>query len=188
VTYELMNSQSIYEGHAFKVRADLVRLPNGKTHTFDIVEHRPAVTMIPVDDQGRICFIRQYRHATGKELFELPAGVLEPGEEPSSGARREIREEVGMSAERLEKIGEFFLAPGYSSEYMHVYLAQDLDPDPLPQDEDEFITIERVSIPEAYRLAGSGRIVDAKSLSALMLALPHFLRSGKINSILLKGD
>ena len=175
MNHKILSSTVVYSGRVFDVRNDLVQLPGGKAHLFDIVDHRPAVTMIPLDDDRRICFIRQYRHAAGKELVELPAGVLEIGEEPMAGAQREIREEVGMSAKSLELIGEFFLAPGYSTERMFVYLADSLTPDPLPKDEDELISLEKISIPEAYRLIRLNQIEDAKSISALLLALPYFI-------------
>ena len=113
------------------------------------------------------------RHAVGEELLELPAGTLDDGEEPEVCAYREIREETGMSAARLDLIGEFFLVPGYSTEYMHIYLATDLKPDPLPGDEDEFITVEAISLEKIPDLISQGKIRDAKSLSALLLAEPH---------------
>jgi ADP-ribose pyrophosphatase len=104
------------------------------------------------------------------ELLELPAGTLSPDELPEHCALREIREETGFAAGKLVKIGEFYLAPGYSTEYMHLYLATDLHPDPLPGDEDEFITLERVPIRQAYQLALNGGLQDGKSLAALLLA------------------
>ena len=179
MNHGLIHSELIYKGHAFDVRKDVVRLPGGKTHAFDIIDHRPAVTMIPLNEHRQICFIRQYRHAAGKELLELPAGVLEAGEEPANGAQREMREEVGMSAKRLRKIGEFYLAPGYSTEKMHVFLAEELLPDPLPKDEDEYLSVESIPIPEAYHKVRINQIEDAKSISALLLALPYFVESGE---------
>jgi ADP-ribose pyrophosphatase len=178
--HKLIQSELTYHGHAFDVRKDLVRLPGGKTHFFDIVDHRPAVTMIPVDENRQILFIRQYRHATGKELIELPAGVLESGEDPAIGAQREMREEVGMSANILKLIGEFFLAPGYSTEKMYVFLANGLYPDPLPKDEDEFLEVEKIPVPVAYRMIQQNQIQDAKSISAFLIALPYFLENGDI--------
>lgn len=174
MAFELLDSTPIYSGRAFNVRQDLVQLPGGKTHRYDIVDHLPAVTMIPVNEDRCISFIRQYRHAAGKELLELPAGVLEIDEDPMVGAQRELREEIGMSAEKLRLIGEFFLAPGYSSERMYVYLAENLTPAPLPQDEDEVLHLVKIPIPEAYRLIQLHQIEDAKSISALLLALPYF--------------
>jgi ADP-ribose pyrophosphatase len=114
--------------------------------------------------------VRQYRHAAGQELLELPAGALEPGEPPEACARREIREEIGMAAEKIQKIGEFFLAPGYSTEYMHVFLATGLRRDPLPGDPDEFLSVETYPVIEVLRMVAGGEIQDAKTLAALLVA------------------
>jgi ADP-ribose pyrophosphatase len=126
-----------------------------------------------LDNQGCVWFVRQYRHATQQELLELPAGTLEAGEEPEICARREVREEIGMAAGMIQKIGEFFLAPGYSSEYMRVYLATDLTPDPLKGDDDEFITVVRIPLEQAYKMVDSGEIRDGKTLAALLLVKPY---------------
>jgi ADP-ribose pyrophosphatase len=173
MTFETLHSEKTYRGRAFEVRRDQVRLPNGSTAHLDIVEHSGAVTLLPVDAQGRVWFVRQYRHAAQLELLELPAGTLEPGEPPEACARREIREEIGMSAGRLQKLGAFFLAPGYSTEFMHVFLATDLSPAPLPGDENEILRVERLPLGEVYKMAAGERIQDAKSLAALLLARPH---------------
>ena len=173
MVFETQKSEILYYGKAFDVRRDQVLLPVGKTALFDVVVHPGAVTLIPIDSQGRILFVRQYRHAVGQELLELPAGTLDDGEEPEICALREVREETGMSAANLEKIGEFYLVPGYSTEHMHIYLATDLQPDPLPGDEDEFITVEPVALGDVPDLIDQGVIQDAKSLAALFLAEPH---------------
>lgn len=168
--FEILNQETIYRGRAFNVRRDEVRTPNQRSVHVDIIEHVGAVTILPVDDEGRILFVRQYRHATGRELLELPAGTLDPGEPPELCARREIREETGCAAGKLIKLGEFFLAPGYSTEYMVVFLATELTHDPLPGDQDEFITLQAVPIDQAYRMALSGELLDGKSLATLLLA------------------
>ena len=173
MVYETKNSETVYLGKAFDVRRDQVLLPDGKQTSFDVVVHPGAVTLIPVDSAGRILFVRQFRYAVGEELLELPAGTLDEGEEPQTCAHREIREETGMSAGKLEKIGEFFLVPGYSTEFMYIYLATDLKPDPLPGDEDEFITVEAVEQQKIPDLISRGILRDAKSLSALFLAESH---------------
>jgi ADP-ribose pyrophosphatase len=102
--------------------------------------------------------------------LELPAGTLEPGEPPEACAHREIREETGQAADKLVKLGEFFLAPGYSTEYMYVFLATDLRTDPLPGDRDEFIRVEAYPVAEVFKMIERGEIQDAKTLAALMLA------------------
>lgn len=168
--FETIDSKEHYQGKAFTVRQDEVRLPNGKTTHLDIVEHSGAVTILPVDGKGNIWFVRQYRHAAGFEILELPAGTLEKGEAPFDCAHREIQEEIGMKAGNIEKIGEFYLAPGYSTEFMHVYLATDLSPSSLPGDDDEFLEVEKYSIPQVFEMAQSGEIKDAKTLAILLLA------------------
>jgi ADP-ribose pyrophosphatase len=177
MSFSLLHSETIYQGRAFAVRRDEVRLPDGKTAQLDIVAHHGAVTLVPVDAQGRIWFVRQYRHAAGELLLELPAGTLEPDEAPEACAAREVREEIGMAAGTLQKLGESFLAPGYSTEYMHFFLATDLQHAPLAQDADEFLNVEHISIAQAYELAHAGQIRDAKSLAALLLAQPHLQKS-----------
>lgn len=170
--FETLSTERIFQGKAFNVRRDQVRLPDGKTARLDIVEHRGAVTLLPIDQDGGVWFVRQYRHAAGIVLLELPAGVLEAGEAPEACALRELREEIGMSAGCLDKIGEFFLAPGYSTEYMHVYLARELTPDPLPGDVDEFLSLEKIPPQQVIEKALAGEIRDAKSLAVLLLAKP----------------
>ncbi len=167
---ETLASETVYHGHAFTVRRDKVRFENQNTASLDIVEHVGAVTILPVDGEGNILFVRQYRHAAGKELLELPAGTLNPNEEPLACAKREIREETGFAARQMVKLGEFFLAPGYSTEYMHVFLATELYSAPLPGDTDEFITLQPISIKLAYQKAFAGELQDGKSLAALLLA------------------
>lgn len=173
MTFERIKTENIYQGRAFNVRRDQVRLPDGRLYLLDIVDHCPAVTIIPIDKQGEIWFIRQYRHAAEKALLELPAGVMESEEAPEYSALRETREEIGMSAGNLQRIGGFFLAPGYSTEYMHVFLASELYTDPLQQDEDEFLSIEKVPAHQVMKLIETGEIQDAKSLAALFLAQPY---------------
>jgi len=167
--FQTLNSELVYRGRAFDVRRDQLQLPDGQIAALDIVVHVGAVTILPLDEHGNILFVRQYRHAVGQELLELPAGTLEPGEPPEVCARREIREETGMAAAQLRKIGEFFLAPGYSTELMYVFLATGLHPDPLPGDSDEFIRVEEVPVADVFRMIESGEIQDAKSLAALLL-------------------
>ncbi len=173
---EVLSHEVMYSGHAFDVRRDRVRYPNENIASLDIVVHPGAVTILPVNTDGEIIFVRQYRHAVGKELLELPAGTLDADEPPENCALREIREETGLAAGRLVKLGEFYLAPGYSTEYMTVYLASDLRPSPLPQDTDEFITLERVPIEQAYSMAVKGELLDGKSLAALLLARPYLYK------------
>jgi ADP-ribose pyrophosphatase len=175
MSFTTIAQETIYRGHAFNVRRDELKTPDQRTIHLDIIEHVGAVTLLPVDMQGRILFVRQYRHATGQELLELPAGTLDEGELPEVCAHREIREETGFAAGKMERLGEFFLAPGYSTEYMVVFLASDLTRAPLPGDPDEFITLQPIPVDEAYAMALRGGIQDGKSLAALLLARSHLL-------------
>jgi ADP-ribose pyrophosphatase len=170
--FELLKSEVLMRGRAFAIRRDYLKTPDGRETKLEIIEHGGSVVIIPVDENGNILLVRQYRHATGKDLLELPAGTLDGDEAPEACAAREIREETGMAAGSLEKLGEFYLAPGYSDEFMVVYLATELSEGPLDADEDEFLSVERVPIAKAIQMAERGEIPDAKSLAALFLAKP----------------
>lgn len=172
MVFETIQSELKFQGRVFDVRTDQVRLPDGQTTHLDVVVHGGAVVMVPVEADGKLWFVRQYRHVIGSELLEFPAGSVEEGENLFEGAQRELREETGFSAKVLEKIGTFYLAPGYSTELLHIFLARDLSPDPLSGDMDEFLQAEKYSQEEAYRMASNGAIRDAKSLAALLLARP----------------
>jgi ADP-ribose pyrophosphatase len=125
--------------------------------------------MIPLDQDGMVWFVRQFRHPAGIELLELPAGTLDADETPAECAARELREEIGMAAESLIEIGSFFLAPGYSTEYMYVFLARELSPAPLAADEDEDLAPERIEAGRALEMVREGRFQDAKTIAALHL-------------------
>ena len=170
MSIEVFASEVVFEGKVFDVQVDQVRFANGHETRIDLVTHSGAVAMLPIGEDGSIWFVRQYRHATGGLLLELPAGTLEQGEDPSSTAARECREEIGMAPGRLENVGGFFLAPGYSNEYMHVFLATDLKPDALSPDVDEAIEIEKLTVREVSDLIAVDGFQDAKTLACLLLA------------------
>ncbi len=175
--FELLKSEKTYQGRAFSVRRDHLLTPSGTTVKYDIIEHIGSVSLVPVDENGQMYFVRQYRHAAQLDLLELPAGTLEPGEPPLEAAAREVREEIGMAASSLVEIGSFYLAPGYSTELMHVFLATGLSHDPLEPDADEYLSVEKMPVAAALQLAESGQIQDAKSLAALLLAKPYLMES-----------
>ena len=172
MAFELLKSEVLMQGRAFKIRRDTLKTPDGRETKFEIIEHGGSVILIPIDENGDVHFVRQYRHAAGKELLELPAGTCDDDEPFEDCAAREIREETGMEAGSLHKVGDFYLAPGYSSEFMVVYLATDLKPNPLEGDDDEFLTVEKIGVKEAIELAERGGMPDAKSLAALLIARP----------------
>lgn len=173
MSFELIKSEPLFQGRAFKIRRDWLKTPDGRETKFDIVEHGGSVIILPIDEQGNLLFVRQYRHAAGTDLLELPAGTRDGDEPYEICAAREIREEIGMAAGKLEHIGDFYLAPGYSTEFMAVFLATELSHDPLEADEDEFLQVEKIPVKKAIERAERGEVPDAKSLAALFLARPR---------------
>ena len=173
MSFELIKSEFLSQGRDFNVRRDTLKTPDGRETKLEIIEHGGSVVLIPLDKDGNILFVRQYRHATGKDILELPAGTREENEPYEDCAAREIREETGMEAGRLQKVGEFYLAPGYSSEFMAVFLATDLKLNPLEADEDEFLEVERFAVRKAAEMFEHGEVPDSKSLAAWLLAKPH---------------
>ncbi len=171
-----ISSEIAYRGRVFNVRHDVLARPDGKEITYDTVVHNGAVAMVALDSDQQVLFVRQYRHSTGKRLLELPAGTLDDGESPEACAQRELREEVGMAPGSLTKLGEFFLAPGYSSERMWIFLARDLRPEKLEGDEDEDISIERMSLEQSLAAIRSSEIEDAKTIAGLYLAQEHLTK------------
>jgi len=168
--FEFIKSEPVFQGRAFKIRRDSLKTPDGRETKYEIVEHNGSVIIIPIDELGNLLFVRQYRHAAGMDLLELPAGTREGNEPHEVCAAREIREETGMAAGKLERIGNFYLAPGYSTEFMAVFLATELTHNPLEADADEFLELEKIPINKAIEMAEKGEMPDAKTLAALFLA------------------
>ena len=174
LTEEVIGSQTVFDGEIFDLVVKKVRLPNGAVARREIVEHNGAVGMVPIADNGDLILVRQYRLPVERELLEIPAGRLEPGEEPLDCARRELQEEIGYFPNSLEHLTTVCVAPGYSGELIHLYLARDLTPSRLSPDEDEFVDLVRVSFGEALEMIDSGEIVDSKTLIALMLVARRY--------------
>ncbi|HYF79838.1 MAG TPA: NUDIX hydrolase [Symbiobacteriaceae bacterium] len=166
--FEKVKSDEIYQGYTIKVSKDTLRLADGKEITRDVVHHPGAVVVVAVEN-NELLFVRQYRHPAGQSLLELVAGTREPGEALEVTAGRELQEEAGYKAGRITKLGEFFSAPGFCSELLHLYLAEELTPSRLPGDEDEEIEVERYGLQEALRMATAGEIRDAKTLVGVLL-------------------
>ena len=163
-------SRRVYDGRVINVRVDTVRMPNGLEVAREIVEHRGAVALVAIDDAGRVLLVRQYRHAAGRVLTELPAGTLDPGEAIEVCAGRELIEETGYTAGHFERIGGIFPSPGFCSEYIHLFLATGLTRGDARPEADEHIEVEAVPWDQAMQRVRSGEIQDAKSVSALLLA------------------
>ena len=162
-------SRRIYK-RWFGVRVDSLRYPSGREGKIDIVEHVGGVTIVALDPDDRLLLVRQYRHAVGRELLELPAGTLDSGESPERCAERELQEETGYRPGRLERLGGFYTAPGYCTEYLHIFLASDLVESRLEGDE-EAIDLVPTPLEDALRLVAAGEIEDAKTAGALLLYL-----------------
>lgn len=161
--------REIFQGRIIRlVDRDLV-LPNGRRTTFSIVEHPGAVAIVPVHANGDVVLLKQFRPSIGEEIFEIPAGTIEKGEAPLATAKREIIEETGFKAKQWSKIAEFFTAPGFCTELMHVYVARGLSPAHADGDADEVIRPVRMSLDAALKLIRSKKIRDAKSIAGLLI-------------------
>lgn len=168
---ELVSSRSVYEGRRIDLFLDEVRLPNGHTVTLELIRHPGAAAVVPLDQDGNVVLVRQYRHATGSFLLEVPAGTLDhPGEPPEDCARREVQEETGYLAGRLESLGWIWTTPGFTNEKIWLYLALDLAPTRADLQPDEALIVESLPLSEAVRRAVSGEIADGKSVCALLRA------------------
>lgn len=163
-------TRPIHDGRILKLSVDSVRLPNGNVADLEIVRHPGASAVVPVDGDGNVHLVRQYRHATGGYLLEVPAGKLDAGEAPEVCARREIEEEIGRRAGRLDSLGWIWTTPGFTDEKIWLWLARDLARARQSLQMDEVLTIETIPFAEAARMAELGEIVDAKSAVAILRA------------------
>jgi ADP-ribose pyrophosphatase len=163
-----LKTDRIYDGHIVKLDVLDVRSPDGAVRKRELVRHPGAVALVALDETGKVLLVRQFRVAAGRVLVEIPAGTLDPDETPEVCAMRELQEETGFKPGQLEYLGGFFVAPGYTTEYIHLYLATELSENRLPGDDDEFIEVERVPLAEALAMIERGEIVDGKSIIGLL--------------------
>lgn len=168
---ETLSTRRVYEGAVINLRVDRVRMSTGHETGREVVEHSGAVTVVAVDGEGRVLLVRQHRYAAGRSLLELPAGTLDRDETPDACAARELEEETGFRPGRIERLGGFFVSPGYCTEYIQVYLATNLQPGRAGGDDDEDIRALSLPLTEVLRLVEAGELEDAKSLAALFLYL-----------------
>ncbi len=169
MNFRVEAEQTIFEGRIIRLVAKDLVLPNGRRTRFHIVEHPGAVAIVPVHDNGDIVLLKQFRPTIGAEIYEIPAGTIEKGEAPLATAKREIVEETGFRAKRWSKIAEFYTAPGFCTELMHVYVAKGLSPAEAEGDADEILKPVRMSLPAALKLIRAKKIRDAKSIAGLMI-------------------
>ena len=168
----IINSQKVFAGRQINVTVDTIS-EGELTYQREVVHHYGSAVVIPVFDDGTVALVRQYRHPAVRYLLEAPAGTLADGERPEAGAARELEEEIGFAAERLEKLSEFFVSPGFLEEKMHVYLATGLTEKQQQLEEDEILEVVRLPIAEALEMITSGEIQDAKTIIGLILAAPR---------------
>lgn len=164
------DSQRIYEGRVVNLRVDTVTLPNGHAGKREVVEHSGAIAAIPIDSQGRVLLVRQFRLPTGGTLLEVPAGGMEPGEDPAECARRELTEEIGQVPGRLTPLYSAWVAPGYCTEMIYGFLAEELRPMAADADHDEFVEVVPMEMADALAAIGDGRIRDMKTIACLTMA------------------
>lgn len=165
---KIISTEHIYDGKIVKLDVHQVELPDGRESARELVNHPGAVAMVALDNEQNVLLVRQYRIGAGKVLLEVPAGTLSPDEAPIVCAERELQEETGYKPGTLEPMGGFFVAPGYSTEYIHLYLATDLKESLLPHDDDEFIELERIPLVDTPQLIESGEICDSKTVASLL--------------------
>jgi ADP-ribose pyrophosphatase len=170
---DLLSSETKYKGKVFDIRVDEIR-EGDVEYKREIVVHRGSAVILPVFDDGTVALVRQYRHAVGKNLLELAAGGLEDGEDPQTGAIRELEEEIGVTAGKIESLCEFYVSPGFLTEKMFVFLATELTETKQQLEDDEILTIERHSFPALLKLIRDGEIEDAKTIAGVMIAAPRF--------------
>lgn len=166
----ILYTQHLYKGRIVKLDLHEVRLPDGNHSKREVITHPGAAAIVAIDADGKILLVRQYRTAAGKVLREIPAGTLNAEEPPAECAARELQEETGYKPGKLEPLTGFYPAPGYTTEFIHVFLATNLVESRLDADSDEFIEVDRVTLPDAIDMIVSGAIEDSKTIIGLMLA------------------
>jgi ADP-ribose pyrophosphatase len=162
--------RNVFAGRVLTLNLERVRLPNGRTAELEIAHHPGGAAVVALDAGGCVCLLRQFRHAAGGWLVELPAGKLDRGEPALDCAQRELAEEAGVEAGRWEKLGEFLSSPGVLTEVIHLFLARDLEPAATRHEDHEVIETGWMPLPEAIGLASTGRLRDAKTVIGLLWA------------------
>lgn len=168
LTEKKLESSIVYEGSFIRVRRDKAELPNGKAAFREVVEHPGAVAILPLDDEGNVIAVRQYRYPLGKVLLEVPAGKLERGEDPRLCALRELEEETGLVPQELDYLGCLYISPGFCNEVIHLYLARCLHEGRFHPDEDEFLDRQKVPLSTLVDAVMNDEIHDAKTVAAVL--------------------
>jgi ADP-ribose pyrophosphatase len=167
---KINNRSTLFKGKIFELVSENVTLENGVTTDISFLQHPGAAAMVPMYDEAHVILIKQYRHAIGKYIWEIPAGTLDPDETPLGCAQRELIEETGYSASQWQEIGQITPVPGYSSERIHIFLASDLRPAEQNLDKDEMLNVHKIKFDKAINMIRRGDIQDSKTISGLFLA------------------
>jgi ADP-ribose pyrophosphatase len=167
----LLESEIVFKGAVFDVERDRLREENGMEIIREVVRHPGGAGALPLFDDGRVALVKQYRHPARRDLLEIPAGKIEDGETPETCAAREVEQEIGFRAGRIEKLAEFYSTPGFCEEKLHVYLATHLTPSSQALDHDELVEVVYLPFAEAAQVAERGGIEDSKTIIALLLAV-----------------
>ena len=171
---QILETQNVFNGNIINVKVDKISDQHNRLMVREVVEHKPAVAIVPIDNDDNIIMVRQYRHPASLNLLEIPAGIIEDGEEPDVTALRELQEEIGYTSTNLRLLGGFWSSPGFTNEYMYGYVARNLVESNLPADEDEDISVEKIPIAKIEQLIKLGEIQDAKSIALLLMATHLF--------------
>lgn len=177
MTARIRNRKLIHKGRVFELTRESLTLSNGVQTDMDIIHHPGASAIVALTPDRHVLMLQQYRHAVTKDLWEIPAGTLEDGEDPLTCAQRELVEETGYSADQWDELGTTIPVPGYSNEQIHLFLARDLTPAQQNLDDDEIIEVEKVSFDQVIGMISDGTIEDAKTITAVFLAIQKFGRS-----------
>ncbi len=169
---KILASQEVFRGRIFDVTIDTVR-EGDKTYQREVVHHPGSAVIVPAFEDGTVALVCQYRHPAVRYLLEVPAGTLNRGERPEEGAARELEEELGFVAGRLEKLSEFYVSPGFCEEKMWIYLATEMVETKQQLEEDEIVDVVRLPFSQALEMISAGEIEDAKTIIGLMLAAPR---------------
>lgn len=166
----LIRREIVYKGKVFDVAEDTIQVKGNTITKWDLVLHNGATAIVPITEEGEVILVRQYRNASNTEVLEIPAGKLEKGEDPLSCARRELQEETGYCAGRIEKLCAMFSAIGFSDQKLHLFIATELTPGQQNLDDDEMITIEKYPLNRAREMIFEGKIEDSKTIIGILSA------------------
>ena len=172
-----LSTEMLFEGRAIRLRLDTIKKSDNKVTTREIIEHDEVIAAVPIDEEDNILLVRQFRRPTGKDLLEIPAGGIDTGENAEAAVTREMQEETGYLPRKIERLCGFYSTPGFCTEYLHIFLATDLEASQLYAEDTEAIELVRVPVSDILNLIASGKIEDAKSIAGLLYYIEYCRKS-----------